>query len=107
MQDERSQHQNKAKAMSILRARVYDQMRDQRDSKRHQLRSLQIGSGDRSERIRTYNFPQSRVSDHRVNVTLYGIERFLNGELMDPLVDALVLDEQNNMLEELQDASKT
>nr|CCA20906.1 peptide chain release factor 1 putative [Albugo laibachii Nc14] len=107
VQDERSQHQNKAKAMSILRARVYDQMRDQRDSKRHQLRSLQIGSGDRSERIRTYNFPQSRVSDHRVNVTLYGIERFLNGELMDPLVDALVLDEQNNMLEELQDASKT
>lgn len=93
--------------MNILRARVHAQLRDQRDTKRHQVRSSQIGSGDRSERIRTYNFPQSRVSDHRVNVTLYGIERFLNGELMDPLMEALMLNEQNTLLEELQEASKT
>ncbi|RLN92427.1 hypothetical protein BBJ28_00009980 [Nothophytophthora sp. Chile5] len=102
VQDERSQHQNKAKALKILRARVFDGIRRQRDAERHSLRSSQIGSGDRSERVRTYNFPQSRVSDHRVNVTVFGIERMLNGDLLDEIVDALVVDEQNRLLEQLE-----
>lgn len=102
VQDERSQHQNKAKAMKILCARVMDGIRKQRDSERHSLRSSQIGSGDRSERIRTYNFPQSRVSDHRVNVTVHGIERMLNGELLDEITESLIVAEQNSLLEELE-----
>ncbi|DAZ95353.1 TPA: hypothetical protein N0F65_002538 [Lagenidium giganteum] len=102
VQDERSQHQNKAKAMKILAARVMDGLRKRRDSERHSMRSSQIGSGDRSERVRTYNFPQSRVSDHRVNVTVFGIERMLNGELLDDIVDALVVEEQNRLLEQLE-----
>lgn len=102
VQDERSQHQNKAKAMKILCARVFDGLRRQRDSERQSLRAAQIGSGDRSERVRTYNFPQSRVSDHRVNVTVFGIERMLNGELLDDIVDALVVDEQNRLLQQLE-----
>ncbi|KAJ0392516.1 hypothetical protein P43SY_004630 [Pythium insidiosum] len=102
VQDERSQHQNKAKAMKILCARVYDGIRRQRDRERHSLRSSQIGSGDRSERVRTYNFPQSRVTDHRVNVTVFGIERMLAGELLDEIVDALVVSEQNEMLLQLE-----
>ncbi|GAB9468164.1 Peptide chain release factor 1 [Globisporangium polare] len=102
VQDERSQHQNKAKAMKILCARVFDGIRRARDSERHSLRSSQIGSGDRSERIRTYNFPQSRVSDHRVNITVFGIERMLNGELIDDIVDALVVEEQNTLLQQLE-----
>jgi peptide chain release factor 1 len=101
VQDERSQHQNKAKAMKILCARVYDGIRQKRDAERHSLRSSQIGSGDRSERIRTYNFPQNRVSDHRVNVTVYGIERMLNGDFINEIVDALVLEEQNKILEQM------
>lgn len=102
VQDERSQHQNKAKALKILRARVFDGIRRKRDAERQNLRSSQMGSGDRSERVRTYNFPQSRVSDHRVNVTVFGIERMLNGELLDDIVDALVVDEQNQLLEQLE-----
>ena len=102
VQDERSQHQNKAKAMKILCARVYDGLRRKRDSDRHSMRSSQVGSGDRSERVRTYNFPQSRVSDHRVNVTVFGIERMLNGELIDEIVDALVVEEQNQIIENIQ-----
>ncbi|KAF1326858.1 Peptide chain release factor 1, partial [Globisporangium splendens] len=102
VQDERSQHQNKAKAMKILSARVYDGIRRQRDAARHDLRASQIGSGDRSERIRTYNFPQSRISDHRVNVTVFGIERMLNGEHLDEIVDALVVQEQNTLLQQLE-----
>ncbi|TYZ57929.1 hypothetical protein PybrP1_005211 [[Pythium] brassicae (nom. inval.)] len=102
VQDERSQHQNKAKAMKILCARVFDGLRRERDSARHSLRSSQIGSGDRSERVRTYNFPQSRVSDHRVNVTVFGIERMLAGELLDDIVDALVVNEQNALLQQLE-----
>ncbi|TMW61474.1 hypothetical protein Poli38472_012665 [Pythium oligandrum] len=101
VQDERSQHQNKAKAMKILCARVFDGIRRQRDKERHSMRSSQIGSGDRSERIRTYNFPQSRVTDHRVNVTLFGIERMLGGEHLDEIVDALVVNEQNELLLQL------
>lgn len=98
VQDERSQHQNKAKAMKILCARVYDGIRRQRDQERQSMRASQVGSGDRSERIRTYNFPQSRVTDHRVNVTVFGIERMLNGEHLDEMVDALVVSEQNELL---------
>ncbi|UIZ23915.1 hypothetical protein KXD40_009743 [Peronospora effusa] len=107
VQDERSQHQNKAKALKILRARVFDGIRRQRDAARHTMRNSQVGSGDRSERVRTYNFPQSRVSDHRVNVTVFGIERMLNGELLDDIVDALVVDEQNHLLKQLENVSET
>ncbi|KAI9909959.1 hypothetical protein PsorP6_011227 [Peronosclerospora sorghi] len=102
VQDERSQHYNKAKALKILRARLFDVVRRKRDAERHTMRTSQIGSGDRSERVRTYNFPQSRVSDHRVNVTVYGIERMLNGELLDDIVDALVADEQTYLLQQLE-----
>ncbi|KAE9340981.1 Peptide chain release factor 1 [Phytophthora fragariae] len=102
VQDERSQHQNKAKALKILRARVFDGIRRKRDAERQTMRNSQVGSGDRSERVRTYNFPQSRVSDHRVNVTVFGIERMLNGELLDDIVDALVVDEQNHLLQQLE-----
>jgi peptide chain release factor 1 len=102
VQDERSQHQNKAKALKILRARVFDGMRQKADAERQTMRNSQVISGDRSERVRTYNFPQSRVSDHRVNVTVFGIERMLNGELLDDIVDALVVDEQNHLLEQLE-----
>eukprot|EP00644_Phytophthora_capsici_P008838 jgi/Phyca11/101901/e_gw1.6.237.1 len=102
VQDERSQHQNKAKALKILRARVFDGIRRKRDAERQTMRNSQVGSGDRSERVRTYNFPQSRVSDHRVNVTVFGIERMLNGELLDEIVDALVVDEQNHLLQQLE-----
>jgi peptide chain release factor 1 len=102
VQDERSQHQNKAKAMKILCARVFDGIRRARDKERHSQRASQIGSGDRSERVRTYNFPQSRVSDHRVNVTVFGIERMLAGELLDEIVDALVVSEQNELLLQLE-----
>ncbi|CAH0478480.1 unnamed protein product [Peronospora belbahrii] len=107
VQDERSQHQNKAKALKILRARVFDAVRRKRDAERQTMRNLQVGSGDRSERVRTYNFPQSRVSDHRVNVTVFGIERMLNGELLDDIVDALVVDEQNYLLQQLETESET
>ncbi|CEG39748.1 peptide chain release factor 1 [Plasmopara halstedii] len=102
VQDERSQHQNKAKALKILRARVFDGIRRKRDAERQIMRNSLVVSGDRSERVRTYNFPQSRVSDHRVNVTVHGIERMLNGELLDEIVDALVVNEQNNILQQFE-----
>ena len=88
-QDERSQHKNKEKAMKILRSRIYDKMLEQQQSERASERKLQVGSGDRSQRIRTYNFPQSRVTDHRIGLTLYKLEQVLNGEL-DELLDALI-----------------
>jgi peptide chain release factor 1 len=87
-QDEKSQHKNKAKALVVLRARLYDIEEQQRAAERAQDRRTQIGSGDRSERIRTYNFPQGRVSDHRINLTLYQIDSILAGEL-DVLIDPL------------------
>jgi peptide chain release factor 1 len=87
-QDEKSQHKNKAKALRVLRARLYEQELEKRLEKESDLRRSQVGSGDRSERIRTYNFPQSRVTDHRVGVTLYSLESFLAGE-MDGILDAL------------------
>jgi peptide chain release factor 1 len=89
-QDEKSQHKNKAKAMKVLRARLYELERSQRDAARAADRKSQVGSGDRSERIRTYNFPQGRVTDHRINLTLYKIEKVMNGEALDEIVDALV-----------------
>lgn len=97
-QDEKSQHKNKAKAMKVLRARVYEQERQERDAERAAERKGQVGSGDRSERIRTYNFPQGRVTDHRINLTLYKLERVLNGESLDEVIDALVTEDQAQRL---------
>ena len=92
-QDERSQHKNKAKAMKILASRIYEQQRFELDQKRSADRKSQIGSGDRSERIRTYNFSENRVSDHRINLTLYKLDRFMEGEL-DEMIEALTASDQ-------------
>jgi peptide chain release factor 1 len=100
-QDEKSQHKNKAKALKVLRARLYDMERAQRDAERAAQRKSQVGTGDRSERIRTYNFPQGRVSDHRINLTLYKIDRVMDGEL-DEIIDALIAAEQAERLAELE-----
>jgi len=97
MQEEKSQHKNRAKAMKILRARLYEQQRASAHESRAADRRLQVGTGDRSERIRTYNFPQGRVTDHRVNLTLYKIDRVMLGEF-DDLIDALLQDEQAALL---------
>jgi len=93
MQEERSQHKNRAKAMKILRARIYEQQRSSLAATRSADRKSQVGTGDRSERIRTYNFPQGRVSDHRINLTLYKIDRVMQGDL-DEFVDALTAEDQ-------------
>ncbi len=97
-QDEKSQHKNRAKAMKILRARLYDAEREALDAERAAARKSQVGSGDRSERIRTYNFPQGRVSDHRINLTLHKLDRVLEGEALDEIVDALVAEDQAQRL---------
>lgn len=96
-QDEKSQLQNKEKAMKILRSRIYDAARAERDKEIADTRKSQVGSGDRSERIRTYNYPQSRVTDHRINMTLYKLDQFLNGE-MDEVIDALITNDQAEKL---------
>jgi peptide chain release factor 1 len=93
MQEEKSQHKNRAKAMKILRARLYEQQRAQQHAVRSADRRSQVGTGDRSERIRTYNFPQGRVTDHRINLTLYKIDRVMAGEL-DEFIDALTAEDQ-------------
>jgi peptide chain release factor 1 len=93
MQEERSQHKNKAKAMKILRARMYEQQRSSLHATRAADRKSQVGTGDRSERIRTYNFPQGRVTDHRINLTLHKIDRIMQGE-MDDIIDALIAEDQ-------------
>jgi peptide chain release factor 1 len=98
VQDERSQHRNRAKAMAILRARLYDQERMRLDSERAASRRSQVGSGDRSERIRTYNFPQGRVTDHRIGLTLYKLGEVLQGVALDELIDALVTERQAALL---------
>jgi peptide chain release factor 1 len=98
VQDERSQHKNRAKAMKLLRARLYDMERARRDAERAADRKGQVGSGDRSERIRTYNFPQGRVTDHRINLTLYKLDRVLEGEALDELIDALIAEHQAGLL---------
>ncbi|MEO0635611.1 MAG: peptide chain release factor 1 [Pseudomonadota bacterium] len=95
---EKSQHQNRAIAMRELRARLYDMERQKAESERSDARKGQVGSGDRSERIRTYNFPQGRVSDHRINLTLYKLDRIIVGEGLDEMIDALILDYQASQL---------
>ena len=100
-QDEKSQHKNKAKALKILRARVYEAEKQKKDQERSSNRKNQIGSGDRSERIRTYNFPQGRVTDHRINLTLHKLEEFLSGEIHEEMNEGLRLKEQNLKLESL------
>jgi peptide chain release factor 1 len=96
---EKSQHQNRAKAMQILRARLFDMERNKIADERSEARRLQVGSGDRSERIRTYNFPQGRLTDHRINLTLYKLDRVMMGEL-DEVIDALTADHQSKLLAE-------
>ncbi|MBI3420375.1 MAG: peptide chain release factor 1, partial [Proteobacteria bacterium] len=101
MQEERSQHKNRAKAMKVLRARLYEHEREKLAATRAADRKSQVGSGDRSERIRTYNFPQSRVTDHRVNLTLQPIDEVLGGEALDKLVDALTAADQAEKLSQI------
>jgi peptide chain release factor 1 len=98
VQEERSQHKNRARAMSLLRARLYDAERTRKDAARAADRRAQVGSGDRSERIRTYNFPQGRVTDHRVNLTLYKLQEVLDGTALDEIIDVLVTEHQAALL---------
>ena len=100
-QDEKSQHKNKAKALKILRARVYEAEKRKKDQERSQNRKSQIGSGDRSERIRTYNFPQGRITDHRINLTVHKLEEFLSGEIHEEMNEQLRLKDQDLKLKEL------
>ena len=99
VQAEKSQHQNRARAMEVLRARLYDMERQKAADERAESRRLQVGSGDRSERIRTYNFPQGRLTDHRINLTLYKLDRVMEGEL-DDVIDPLIADHQAKLLSE-------
>ena len=103
-QDEKSQHKNRAKAMKVLRARLYDQERERLAAERAADRKSMVGSGDRSERIRTYNFPQGRVTDHRINLTLYKLDRMMVGEAVDEILDALILEDQTSQLAALGEA---
>ncbi|PNG24621.1 peptide chain release factor 1 [Methylocella silvestris] len=98
VQDERSQHKNRARAMALLRSRIYDEQRQKLDAERAADRRSQVGSGDRSERIRTYNFPQGRVTDHRINLTLYKLDKVVTGEALDEVVDALITHHQAALL---------
>ena len=100
-QDEKSQHKNKAKGMKILRARLYELERSRIDQERSQDRKTKIGTGDRSERIRTYNFPQGRVTDHRINLTLHKLDEFLEGEAFDEMIESLTLQAQEESLSNL------
>ena len=100
-QDEKSQHKNRAKALKVLRARLYEQERDRQNAERAANRKSQVGSGDRSERIRTYNFPQGRVTDHRINLTLYKIDKVMSGEALDEIIDALTAEDQATRLAEV------
>ena len=100
-QDEKSQHKNKAKGMKILRARLYELERSRIDQERSQDRKNKIGTGDRSERIRTYNFPQGRVTDHRINLTLHKLDEFLEGEIFDEMIESLTLQAQEESLSNL------
>ena len=100
-QDEKSQHKNKAKALKILRSRVYEVEKKKKDQERSSNRRNQIGTGDRSERIRTYNFPQGRVTDHRINLTLHKLDEFLSGEIHEEMNQQLRLKEQSLKLENL------
>ena len=99
-QDEKSQHKNKAKAMKVLRARLYEAERQKAAAERAETRKSQIGSGDRSERIRTYNYPERRVTDHRIGLTLHKLDRMMGGDL-DEVIDALTADDQARRLAEM------
>ena len=105
-QDEKSQLKNKNKAMKILRARLYERERERIDSARSAARRGQVGSGDRSQRIRTYNFPQGRVSDHRINLTLHKLDQVLEGNGLDELIDALITDHQTGQLAALDNRTR-
>ncbi len=105
VQEERSQHRNRAKAMALLRTRLYDAERQKRDAERAAERRGQVGTGDRSERIRTYNFPQARVTDHRINLTLYKLPQVIEGEALGEIIDALVTEHQAALLAD--DATRT
>jgi peptide chain release factor 1 len=98
VQDERSQHRNRARAMELLRARLYDMERQKQEKARAADRRGQVGSGDRSERIRTYNFPQGRVTDHRIGLTLHKLPQVLEGEALGEIIDALEADHQAALL---------
>jgi peptide chain release factor 1 len=104
MQEEKSQHKNKAKAMTMLKAKIYDAERKRVDSERASERKSLVGSGDRSERIRTYNYPQGRVTDHRINLTLYNLARIISGDELGEIVDALVAQDQADRLTEFEAA---
>ena len=101
-QDQRSQHKNRARAMSLLQARLANDEIDKQHAEQSESRRLQVGSGDRSERIRTYNFPQGRVTDHRINLTLYKLDEIVNGSL-EQVIDPLLAEHQADMLAELGD----
>jgi len=100
---EKSQHQNRARAMKALKVKLYDQQREALDSARSDARKSQVGSGDRSERIRTYNFPQGRVTDHRINLTVYNLPKVLEGEALDDVIDPLIAEDQAARLAALED----
>ena len=100
-QDDRSQHKNKEKAMNHLRAKLYDQQKESIDSAYSEKRKLQVGSGDRSERIRTYNYPQGRVTDHRINLTLYKLDDVVSGDALGEIIDSLITEDQAQRLAEL------
>jgi peptide chain release factor 1 len=102
-QDEKSQHKNKAKAMKVLRARLYEMEREKRDAERAQDRRSQIGTGDRSQRIRTYNFPQGRVTDHRIGLTLHSLDQVMEGRGLDEIIDALITEHQASQLAAVQE----
>jgi peptide chain release factor 1 len=104
VQEDRSQHKNKAKALALLRAKLYDAERSKQDAARAAERRGQVGSGDRSERIRTYNFPQGRVTDHRINLTLYNLPKVMEGEALGDIIDALITENQAALLAASQDA---
>ncbi len=105
-QDEKSQHKNRAKAMKVLRARLYERERERADEERASTRRGQVGSGDRSERIRTYNYPQGRVTDHRIGLTLHKMEQVLMGEALDELIDALTAEDQASRLSAMEKTVK-
>ena len=101
---EKSQHQNRARAMKVLKARLYDMQREALDTARADARKSQVGSGDRSERIRTYNFPQGRVTDHRINLTLYNLAKIIEGDALDDIVNPLIAEDQAERLASLEES---
>ncbi|HEX3728854.1 MAG TPA: peptide chain release factor-like protein, partial [Opitutaceae bacterium] len=101
---EKSQHQNRARALKVLKAKLYEREREARDTERSQARRSQVGSGDRSERIRTYNFPQGRVTDHRINLTLYNLPKVIEGEALDDVIDPLIAEDQAARLASLEES---